>query len=156
MKNVLNKSVAAIMAVVSLAVGTAGMSASAIENNHSMTVFTEVMEEDEAIIYSTTNHSFPYALNNPEEQYQISISGTNTSAGNFTFYTLPSGGSVSLLIKNADGDIEASRLFDTSGHAPSLGVSVPAGETYYVYLYSSSASSRNPVTGTMYYTKNVV
>lgn len=156
MKNMFKKSIAAVMAVASLAVGMVGMSVGAIESNPDMTFSTEIAGENEAIIYSTTNHSFPYALNNTEEQFQITISGTKTSAGNFTFYTIPSGGSVSLLIKNANGDIMASRLFDTSGHAPSLGVSVPAGETYYVYLYSSSASSRNPVTGTMNYTKNVV
>ena len=156
MKNMFKKSIATVMAVASLAVGMVGMSASALESNHAMTFSTEVMREDEAIIFSTTTHSFPYALNNTEEQYQIAISGTSTSAGNFTFSTLPSGGSVTLLIKNANGTTVASRVFDTGGHAPSLGVSVPAGETYYVYLCSSSASSRNPVTGTMYYTKNVV
>lgn len=151
----MKKIFAGLMAAVSLAVGVTGMSASALDN-HAAIFVSESLIENESVVFSTTKGSFPYALNNTEEQYQIAISGTSTSAGNFTFSTLPSGGSVTLLIKKADGTKVASRVFDTGGHAPSLGVSVPAGETYYVYLYSSSASSRNPVTGTMNYTKNVV
>ena len=156
MKNVLKKATATVLSATALIVSTVGISAYAADNSEILPFSTELLGESESSVLSTSSGSFPFALNNTNEVFQMEIKGTSSSAGNFTFSTSPSGGSVTIIIKDGNGNIITDGIFDTGGHAPSLGVSVPAGETYYVYMYSSSASSRNPVTGTVYYTKNVV
>lgn len=108
--------------------------------------------EDEVLEISTTYGSFDYVLNNTNEQYEISISAPSNSAAIFSFHTIPSDGTVTMYVKptnSAGASATYHRVFDSTGHAPSLDFSINAGTTYYIYLKANISG----ISGTMNYSK---
>lgn len=108
--------------------------------------------EDGHLRETVTYGSFAYVLNNTYQQYEINISAPSNSAAIYTFYTIPSQGSVTMYIKTSMtqyGTGIAGHVFDAGGHSTPFSVSLNSGVTYYVYLQASAA----PTTGSVSYTK---
>ncbi len=136
MKNMFKRSLAAVMAVASLAVGMVGVSANAA--TESANNVTSINMTDESLTRS--RHDFRL-INNAMLPVK-SIDG----AADVSIYAKPTGGSVNVYVYNG-GKYVTGYYFDTSGHAPTQYLSIPDGMTYTIYVQSSSASSSNPVTG---------
>lgn len=108
--------------------------------------------EEEIMEVTTIEDSFDYVLNNTNQQYEIDISAPSNSAAIFSFYTIPSKGTVTLYVKatnSAGASATYNRVFDSTGHAPALNFSINAGTTYYIYLKGSTSG----ISGTMNYSK---
>ncbi len=136
MKNMFKRSLAAVMAVASLAVGMVGMSTNAA--TESANSITSVNMIDEAIAKSR----YTFNLINNAMIPVVSITGSK----NVDIYAKPTGGSVTVYVYNG-GTYVTGYYFDTSGYAPTQNLSIPSGKTYTIYVQSSSASANNPVTG---------
>lgn len=108
--------------------------------------------EEEVMEITTINGSFNYVLNNTNQQYEMTISAPSNSAAIFSFYTIPSQGTVTVYIKPTKSpyaNAEFNHVFDSTGHAPTMDFSINAGTTYYVYLKGDTS----PISGTMNYSK---
>ena len=56
--------------------------------------------EEEIMEVTTIEDSFDYVLNNTNQQYEIDISAPSNSAAIFSFYTIPSKGTVTLYVRD--------------------------------------------------------
>lgn len=151
----MRKIVASFIATALLMVGVTSISANAVP----LGINPEMASEFELSHTTTTKlPDIPYTLTHSNQQYVTSITAPSTSAAIFSFYTVPSHGSLSLYIKSVPSEnasAEYNRVFDSTAHAPSLSFSIPAGTTYYVYISSSAATYYNPVEGAFSCTKTV-
>lgn len=130
------RSLAAVMAVASLAVGMVGMSANAATESTNSVTSTNMTDES----LTRSRHDFKL-INNA----MIPIKSI-TGAANVSIYAKPTGGSVNVYVYDG-GTYVAGYYFDTSSYAPTQNLSIPSGKTYTIYVQSSSASTSNPVTG---------
>lgn len=133
MKKLFKKVLASLMTVAFLSLCAVSSIASASE---------DTFDPESNISEESTRYTTNFTLTDNIFYPLSSITGY----ASVSVYAHPYGGSVSILVYEGTSYIQ-SFFFDASGYAPVQTLTVPDGKRYTLYLYSSSASQSNPITG---------
>ncbi len=141
----IQKLLISLMLVLTLTAESVAFSVSAAEvndNNESSLLFSE--SDDDNDLRATK--FFDYVLNNTEEQYQMSYTA-GSSGEQFYLSTLPSGGSVTLYVRDArwNGNTLYTRVFDIYGYSGRQKINMSPNDTFYFFLKADYASTSGTV-----------
>lgn len=138
MKNTFKKVIASVMAVASLTMSVASINVSAADTN-------ALGRTEVTISENPTRSSFPFYLTNQAEIYLTYYTGPRT----VDITASVNQGGVYVIVRNSSG-AEITRFYFSAGYAPSQSLYIPAGSTYYFYVYSPTASPSYVISGTVY------